>query len=181
MKNLIEEWVVETTKAKGPFKGFLGWLSRGPKDIQVTLPAYDFLRAEVFVMDLKRVEDLDDFDVHDLFVLLLEDFVYHIRLDAELPELLENLKERFERVKSVRAVRREKRVKDNFITITVALEHETILRTQVLLRDLFELDQDFSVQIEDLLKVLVVDLVHELKRGSGKKYARAIMDHLERE
>ena len=151
------------------------WIPRGSYPIEIVFPSYECLRAEVFVADISRASGIKRFKLRDLISLLLDDFIEHIRLDTNVTELLVDLKSRVNRIRATPYRQDEGRM-----SITIYVTYETLLRVQVLLRDLRDIDGAFTLRVEGLVRILVSDIVFEIKKGSGKKLAQAVLQSLEK-
>ena len=150
-------------------------LPRGSYPLEIVFPSYEMLRAEVFVEDIKKASGLKRFKLRDLIALLLDDFIENIRLDSNITELLVDLKARVNRIRATQVRQDEGRM-----SVTVYVTYDTLLRVQVLLRDLRDIDEAFALRVEGLIRILISDIVWEIKKGSGKKLATAVLQSLEK-
>lgn len=161
--------------------------------IDITLPEREFVRADAFVEDIKEMTALRYFDLGDVIAILFEDFIDQVRHGVNQRDILQNLKERRHyitqesRIRELRPVAlnhwqvQEETVQRRIrcVTLTIKAPTKTIRRAETLLYDLEEIDPSFKMTVEDMVTILILDLVNEVKRGNGNRYVQGIIERME--
>ena len=165
-------------------------------ELVIKIPEYDYLRAEVFVEDIRELSGARFFDLGNVINLLYEDFILQVReATTPLPQMIAYLKERRSLITREMKVRELKPIAPNHwhseentivqrrktVSLRITIPRKTALRGEVLLRDMNELDREFSMTLEGLVALLLLDLLSEVKRGNGRKFITGIIARLETE
>jgi hypothetical protein len=195
MRDLIKDRLLEVTgKKRRTILGFIFSSVTFTEDVEISIPEYEYLRAEVFVSDVRKLSgdsSVQRLDVHRLMVMLFEDFVENVRHGTDMGELIADLRMRkhrtqpreLKRVSSdhwkVKEMGADFEYREKRVTLTLEVPKDTLYRAQVLLRDLWEYDQTANWTVESLMTLLVLDLIREVKRGNGGKFAQSIVVNLE--
>lgn len=189
MKDLIRDKLLSLTGRKRV--GFFGILTQSStEEVEITLPEYDYLRAEVFVADTKKLSEdpiVHRLNVPRLIIMLFEDFVEVVRYGTDLNLLIEDLALRKQRTEQRELKRvstdhwtiREFDDREMLVNIILVIPRETLYRAQVLLRDLWEFNQNARWTVEGIITLLILDLVREVKRGNGNKFSQSIVFNLD--
>ncbi len=171
-------------------KGVWKWLDPGYSFIEIMLPYYDYLRADVFVSDIKMFEPDSDIDVGQLVAMVYLQFVLDIRRGEKYSDLntlanyLMSLKEQYisstsktetieellqqdENTWALRPVSKKLQKTDRYADIKLRIKSSEIYRTEILLHDLMEIEPSFNLTTEDLITVMFLRYIKQLKENGN--------------
>ncbi|WP_214482956.1 hypothetical protein [Bacillus sp. SM2101] len=163
--------------------------------IEIQIPYYDYLRGEVFISDIKMLEDDADLDIGNLIAMVLLQFLQTVRKGCDLKKLGTNLllkRDKYayredpfpaeELVKqdetswSLEVVGTDKRKRAKMAHIKLRVKTSEIYRCEVFLHDLSQIIDDFDLSTEELIAVLYMDYMTELKaKGNNPKTIQQIV------
>jgi len=194
--NLISGRLQEiTAPQKGIFATLFGTVNKVPKvDLRIQIPQYEFLRAEMFVEDLMELCDYEiSLQVDELIAILFKDFLTTIARGAIQKQLMVKLMEKretyFRPTETVKEyvnltpnhLRLSEQVvskKVKWVVLQLEVTRKTALRGEVFLMDLMQLDPKFQMSLEELISVLFIDFVVQLKAGNDGKMIQNIINNL---
>ncbi|GGG18655.1 hypothetical protein [Paenibacillus abyssi] len=194
--NLISDRLQEIASPQRSILGNLfGRLSKTPTvGLRLRFPQYDYLRAEMFVEDLLELCDYEiTFQVDDLISILYKDFLVQVAQGTNQKQLLIKLKEKQDRHFRVsdkvaeyvwlnpnHLHRTEKNVprKVKYLMMEMQILRKAALRGEVFLMDLSQLDPEFTLTLDQLISILFIDFVSELKSGNDADLVQNIIAHL---
>lgn len=152
--------------------------------IQVDLPEYEVLRAQVFLDELAdKLDEETQLTIIDLIALLLKDFLYVASTTTKLEILknsLLNKKKQYlsktERVEEYVEVSpghtslqiRNRPRKIHFYTLELTIPRKTALRLEIVLYDLEQMFTSFQMGLDELISIVFLEFVHHLKIGEEK-------------
>lgn len=152
--------------------------------IQVDLPEYEVLRAQVFLDDLAdKLEEETQLTIIDLIALLLKDFLYVASTNTKLEILknsLLNKKKQYlsktEQVEeyvevspghtSLQIRNRPRQIR--FYSLELTIPRKTALRLEIVLYDLEQMFTSFQMGLDELISIVFLEFVHHLKIGEEK-------------
>ncbi|WP_284646386.1 hypothetical protein [Paenibacillus silviterrae] len=161
--------------------------------LRLELRPYDILRAEVFLDDLYECTDEEvKLDVIELVALLYAGFLKQVRLakKSSLKNLASRLMQKYDNwldtSEVVRTYQEQKpdhwilveqvqENKSNVATLHIEMRRKSIVRGEVLLRDLNELVPSFALTLEQLISTLFVDFVAQVKSGKTAELIDALL------
>jgi len=197
--NLISDRLQEiASPPKGIFATLFGSSRHRAKvDIRVRLPQYEYLRAEMFVEDLLDLcDDEVSLGVDDLIAILYKDFLDTIARGANQKELVFKLLDKRDKyLKPSEVIKEFVNISQNHLHLTekvipkkikwvvmqLEFSRKAALRGEVFLMDLSQLDPKFQLTLEELISILVIDFVTQLKAGNDAKLIQSIIDNLQDE
>lgn len=184
-------------------KRFFDYILGNRKYLTIVTGYYDYIRGEVFIDDMFDLyeEVPRGFDLAVLIHLLYKDFLTQIKkgnINKQVAEFLLSGKAQYLGEKKV-----EKRVmkaltehvftfesieeevieegaeKEKKAYITIQMKEAEILRGEIFLHDLTPYLKDQHVTIEDLLTILYLDFINQIKeKGNSDKVQKNILSHL---
>jgi hypothetical protein len=184
-------------------KGFLDYMLGNRKYLTIVTGYYDYIRGEVFIDDMFDI--FDDvprgFDLSVLIHLLYKDFLTQIKkgnINKQVAGFLVSGKARFLGEKKVEKrvmkaltknvfsfesieeeINEEESEKEKKAYITIQMKESEILRGEIFLHDLTPYLNDQHVTIEDLLTILYLDFINQIKeQGNSDKIQKNILSHL---
>lgn len=177
---------------KGLYSFLLGKFEKYSRNqLHIHIPHYEILRAKSFLDDVMELTDhLILLTLEDLIALLYNQFLLQVRNAAKIStlgtrilkkkvELAENsvkLVTSFEEINPNHWALVEKQVKTKLKTktITIELHRKYIERGEIFLYDLMKISPNFSMTLEELISLLLIDFVHEIEKGNSKR----VMDQI---
>ncbi|MFC5402334.1 hypothetical protein [Cohnella soli] len=159
--------------------------------IQVRAEEIDFSRAEVFIGDInkKTKGTFSELTVEHLVHILYADFLIHIREQLNESKVTADAITLEDTVQSLRMKRAayfpRSRKKDptgglatpkRWALLDVQFLRENIQRGEVFLYDAQTVFPEFSMEISELISILFVDFVAQLRRGNQQKLINALID-----
>jgi hypothetical protein len=184
-------------------KGFFDYIFNNRKYLTLVVGYYDYLRGKVFIEDIYDMyEDVPyGFDLAVLIHLLYKDFMTQIKKGAENKQvagfLLSGKAEYLGKKKVERRVMKaltehvftfesieediieEKHKKEKEAHLTIRMKESEILRGEIFLHDLSPFLKDEHMTIEDLLTILYLDFIKQIKEhGNSVKVQKNILFHL---
>lgn len=163
--------------------------------LRIKLEWYQYLRAETFVDDLIEIagEELT-FSVEQLIGILYDDFLRQIRMDVDIKEL-------YNRLKDKQAQRHKKRTEESFVRVSpnhwslreqavevqkkmiafdISISRKSALRGEVFLHDLarHEPSNSLFMSLEELITILLLDFIAEVQKGNQSSVMKRIMQDL---
>ncbi|MFT9486638.1 MAG: hypothetical protein ACH0QD_04615 [Tepidibacillus sp.] len=198
LNNRLKE--IETRNTK---RGYVSshFLKKGPwlksnVTLWLNISSYDLFRAEILVEDLIALagEDLE-FNVDMLIILLYEDFLRQIRAGEELKTLLNRLYQKHsnifeetyeyleqENYYTLKLHKTTSKKKNKYTQFPIEISRQSAIRGEVLLYDLYKIDDNFSMSLEELLSLLFIDFVRKIQTtGNETKTIRGILARLTKE
>jgi hypothetical protein len=183
-------------------KSFLDYVLGNQKYLTIITSYYDYIRGEVFIDDMFDI--FDDvprgFDLAVLIHLLYKDFLTQIKkrnINKEVARFLLSGKAQYLGEKKVeRRVMKAltehvftfESIEEEFIKesekerkayITIQMKESEILRGEIFLHDLTPYLNNQHVTIEDLLTILYLDFINQIKeQGNSDKIQKNILSHL---
>ena len=186
-----------------PSKGLFDYIFGNRRYLKIIIGYYDYIRGEVFIDDMfDMYEDVPHgFNLAVLIHLLYKDFLNQIKkgnINKQVAGFLMSKKEQY-----MGEVKVEKRVmkalSDHLFTfetiekevieedfekekkahITIQMKETEILRGEIFLHDLSPYLKDQHITIEDLLTILYLDFIAQVKEeGNSVKVQKNILSHL---
>jgi hypothetical protein len=195
--NLISDRMQEMTAAP---KGLFASIFRsGPQklakvDLTIRIPHYDLLRAEMFTEDIMELCDYDlQLNVYELVALLFKDFLSQVTNGTDQRALLTKLMEKHEfylqptetRKEYIQVTPNHLQFKDvvvpkktKWVVLKLELTRKAALRGEVFLMDLSQIDPRFQLTLEELIPILIMDFVVQLKAGNDGNLIQGIIANL---
>lgn len=198
--NLLHQKLTGSTSPKG----FFEYLFNNRKYLTLVFGYYDYLRGKVFIEDmLDMYEDVPHgFDLAVLIHLLYRDFMNQIKKGTENKQIAGFLlsgkaqylgmkktekrvmKALTEHVFSFESMEEhiieEKADEDKEAHLTIRLKESEVLRGEIFLHDLSPFLKDEHITIEDLLTILYLDFIKQIKEhGNSTKVQKNILFHLQ--
>lgn len=187
----------------GDSKRFFGSFFSGHKYLEINIPYYDYIRAKIFIQDLRdnfEEEVPYQFNEAVLFHILYDDFLNQIKKGAKNEQIANYLltgKKRYfqQRIQQKRIMKsltphafafetieeeieNDKSREDKTASITLRMRESEILRGEVLLHDLFG-NEDFEMTVEQLIVIVYLDFIQQVKNeGNSIKVQKSILTHL---
>jgi hypothetical protein len=176
--------------------GDLSWsdlFSRSKKYILVKIRAeeIDFSRAEIFIEDIntKTRGAFSDLNLEHLIHILYTDFLLQIRenlnefkfnsdtvtLKDTINSLMEKRKIYFPRQKK-NDVGHHSVIRRCWALLDIDLRREAAQRGEVFLYDAGTVFPDFEMSLEELISILFVDFISQLRRGNQQFMINALLD-----
>jgi hypothetical protein len=176
--------------------GDLSWsdlFSRSKRFVRVNVRAeeIDFSRAEVFIGDINAKTNgaFAALTLEHLVHILYSDFLQHIRenlnevktnadtvtLKDAVNSLIEKRKIFFPRQKRS-DVGNYSVVRKRWVLLEIQLRRETAQRGEVFLYDAGTVFPEFEMSLEELLSILFVDFISQLRRGNQQILINALLD-----
>jgi hypothetical protein len=161
--------------------------------LRLNLRPYDILRAEVFLDDLFDCTDEEiKLEVIELIALLYSSFLKQVRFakKAGLKNLAIKLMQKHDGWLNTREVVRRyhehkpdhwvlveqmKDDKSQVASIDIEMRSRSVLRGEVLIRDLHELVPSFTLSLEQLIATLFTDFIAQVKCGKTAELIDAIL------
>lgn len=160
-------------------------------ELHIKLPHYEVLRANSFLDDVMELTDHSVYlTLEDLIALLYHQFLIQVRSTAkfstlgqkilnkkiELAEKEQKIVTTFEEINPNHWALVEKKVPSKMKTkqITVEFHRKYLERGEIFLYDLIKISPKFSMTLEELVTILVIDFVQEVEKGNSKK----VMDQI---
>lgn len=153
------------------------------KELTLRARDIDFLRAEVFLDDLVAVsgEDVAALTLPVLICLLYEDFLQEVRNTFDVEAMLQRLNEK--RIQHFRkgceADFDNIRMRSKWISYPLVMKRSLALRGEVFLHDLAMHSGSFEMTIDELLSILFMDFMGEVRKGNQRKLMKLIISRLE--
>lgn len=192
-------------KLKGSYsqKGFFDFIFNSRKYLTLVIGYYDYLRGKVFIDDMYDMyEDIPNgFDLAVLIHLLYKDFITQIKKGAENKQVagfllagkVEYLEEKKIEKRVMKALTEhvftfesieediieERHNKEKKAYLTIRMKESEILRGEIFLHDLSPFLKDQHLTIEDLLTILYLDFIKQIKEnGNSVKVQKNLLFHL---
>ncbi|MBY3621236.1 MULTISPECIES: hypothetical protein [unclassified Paenibacillus] len=156
--------------------------------VNIKIPEYDLLRAEVFLEDVMESIDREyEVSMIELTALLVKDFLRVTSTNTKLEELKNNLmsrraeylstkekvKEWVEVAPGHNALRERERVRRRrYFELQLEIPRKVALRAEIILYDLEQMYAPFQMTLEDLITILILDFVHQLQTGKQKEIVK---------
>lgn len=184
-------------------KSFFDYIFGNGKYLTIIIGYYDYIRGEVFIDDMfEMYEDVPrGFNLAVLIHLLYRDFITQIKkgnINKQVAGFLLAGKERYLRENKI-----EKRVmkavtehvftfesieeeiieeeveKEKKAHVTIQMKESELLRGEIFLHDLSPFLKGEHLTIEDLLTILYLDFINQIKeQGNSMKVQKNILSHL---
>lgn len=152
--------------------------------VNVKIPEYDLLRAEVFLEDVMETIDREyEVSMIELTALLIKDFLRITNTNTKMEELKTNLmskkieylsakervKEWVEVAPGHNALReRERMRRRRYFELQLEIPRKVALRAEIILYDLEQMYAPFQMSLEELITILILEFVHQLQIGKQK-------------
>lgn len=191
--DLIQTRLNELCRPRKP-KGFLDRLFpvRPVPEHAVTLkvraPKYFFLRAEVFIDDVMMLaQDVPRLTIGSLIFLLYDNFLSKIRSGVPLQDYLDSLT-RLSRLYSglsselakkseIHWMLQEQHQVPDMATLKLAIDRKYALRGEVFLYDLSFTDDQFSMNLDELISVLFMEFIDAVRTGDTAQVMRSVLQY----
>ncbi|BFH18222.1 hypothetical protein J6TS7_29670 [Paenibacillus dendritiformis] len=150
------------------------------KELTMRVRDIDFLRAEVFLDDLAEVSgDSASLTIPLLICLLYEDFLHGVRDTFNVDKMLQVLNAK--RAQYFRKVGMPENLKfrDRWVTYPLVMKRSLALRGEVFLHDLAMHSDSFEMTLDELLSVLFMDFMVEVRSGKQREQMKLILMRLE--
>lgn len=170
--------------------------------IEVSIPYYDYLRANVLLADMRFVvDDCPSLTIADLIGVVYLQFLYQIRKGVDLknigfylvnkvaefdlvgkPATIEKLQESTPNTWVLSPVLYEDQTIDNPTTAycTITIKEAELLRGEIFLHDLSNLIDNINFSLEKLISALFLDFIAKIKEeGNDEKVIRSIIQSYE--
>lgn len=159
--------------------------------LKVRAEEIDFSRAQVFIGDINKKTNgaFSELTVEHLVHILYADFLLHIRENLNESKITDESLTLEDTVKSLRIKRvtyfpRQKKSEAMNIATTpkrwalldVQFLRENVQRGEVFLYDAETVFPDFQMSIEELVSILFVDFIAQLRRGNQQVLINALLD-----
>lgn len=163
---------------------------RNKKYVELDIKAeeVDFLRAEVFIDDINQLTDgqFNRFSIEDLVLLLYMDFLAQIRDNIDTLNIGQTLQvkytEYYPAQKQYRALQEQETsfsTRKRWMKLNIRIKRSAALRGEVFIHDVRLLLPGFILTLDDILSVLYIDFIHELRKGNQRKVIEMILQRLE--
>ena len=197
--NLLQQ---KLTGSSSP-KSFFEYIFNNRKYLTLVIGYYDYLRGKVFIEDmLDMYEDVPiGFDLAVLIHLLYRDFIAQIKKETDFKQVAgfilsgkaeylgknrtekRVMKALTEHVFSYESIEEEsieaRPEKEKETHLTIRIKESEILRGEIFLHDLSPYLKEEHVTIEDLLTILYLDFIKQIKEhGNSVKVQKNILFHL---
>ncbi|SDO15444.1 hypothetical protein SAMN04487897_10926 [Paenibacillus sp. yr247] len=167
--------------------------SRGKRFVRIEVRAekIDLDRAEVFISDLNKITKgaFADLTIDHLIHILYDDFLFTVRenmtdvkIDANsitqedvVKNLLGKRKIYFPRMKRTEAGEYSL-VRKRWLTYDIHLRRDAAQRGDVFLNDAASEFHEFEMSLTELISILFVDFVAQLRKGNQKMLINALID-----
>lgn len=158
--------------------------------VQVIAPRIYFMRAKSFIEDINDTVMLESkFNLHRLLMILWDGFLGAVRSGKHMNRLLINLYKKhrslYESSSFIadgntpqRYVRTENKNLDHLLCYEVILPRKNHRRIQMLLHDIHDQDSSFVMTVNELLSLLFIDFIHELRFGKGEHLTEDVVAFL---
>ncbi|WP_108671450.1 hypothetical protein [Peribacillus acanthi] len=196
--NLLQEKL----RGNRPKRLFHSFFSSGRKYITLVVGYYDYLRGKVFIDDLlDTFEEAPEFDIAVLIHLLYQDFMNQIKKGYDNRQIALFLRKK--KTEYLEADKQEKKVMkqvtQNIFTfetteedvesphgerekqahITIRIKETELLRGEIFLHDLSPFMAHTTLTIEDLMVILYLDFIKQVKEnGNSSKIQKSILHRL---
>ncbi|MCY9665851.1 hypothetical protein M5X11_12890 [Paenibacillus alginolyticus] len=164
-------------------------------DLRVRLPHHDYVRAEMFVGDIMEMAgDEVSLGVDELIAILYQDFLATVVRGVNQKQLATKLAEKREKyfrpaVKVEEFVNNApnhwtlseqvvaKKVKWGFLQMEIA--RHVAFRGEGFLMDLSLIEPGFHMTLEELISILTMDFITQLRAGNDAKVIQRIINNLQ--
>lgn len=174
--------------------------------VEIELPLFDFRRGEVLISDIERVsEDAPSFDLGQLINLLYLQFMHQVRKGSDISALGHKIMSKMEQFNIVNShtvkkkhekltavspnlfmlqthetIEKRSAPKQATACLTIRMRITEIYRGEVLLYDIYQLNQDYEWNVEQLITMLYLDFIDTIKReGNSEDLFIRIIDAFE--
>lgn len=160
--------------------------------VNVKIPEYDLLRAEVFLEDVMETIDREyEVSMIELTALLIKDFLRITNTNTKMEELKTNLmskkieylsakervKEWVEVAPGHNALReRERMRRRRYFELQLEIPRKVALRAEIILYDLEQMYAPFQMSLEELVTILILEFVHQLQTGKQKDIVKKFVN-----
>lgn len=167
----------------------------GSSLLTIRLPKYEYFRASMFVEDILSLSEYEvSFSVPDLISILYDDFLHQVvngtnqrNLAMKLMKKRENYLYPTKKIDSTvmitdnhaRFIERDIPKKQQWITLELLINKRSALRGEVLLMDITAVEPKFELSLNQLISILIIDFVTELKKGNNAQTMNTIVNRLE--
>lgn len=197
--NLLQQKLTGSSSSKG----FLDYFFNNRKYLTLVFGYYDYLRGKVFIEDIFDMYDdvPNEFDLDVLIHLLYRDFMNQIKKGTDNKQIAGfllagkaqylNVKKTEKRIMKAltehvfsfesleEEVIEEKSDEDKEAHLTIRMKEAEVLRGEIFLHDLSPFLKDVHLTIEDLLTILYLDFIKQIKEhGNSAKVQKNILFHL---
>ncbi|MCY9540489.1 hypothetical protein M5X00_13355 [Paenibacillus alvei] len=148
--------------------------------LEVRARDIDFVRAEVFLDDMYKLtgEDPDNLlSVNSLILLLYEDFLMQIRSQYDSVQMIERLIEKRLFYFRKREIDESDQIliKSKWAILKLPMKRNMVLRGEVFLHDLGLESPKFEMKLEELMSILFMDFMKEVRKGNQRKLIKSIL------
>ncbi|EJW14323.1 hypothetical protein PAV_14c00160 [Paenibacillus alvei DSM 29] len=173
--SLMKQRINEMFGVKEPF-----WKRRSVKEVTLRARDIDYLRAEVFLEDIVSVAGDDSIylTIPELVCLLYEDFLFEIRNSFDVESIIINLSnKRLEHFRKVDSNNIKLRCK--WVSYSISMKRPLALRGEVFLHDLAMSSGEFEMSLDELLSILFMDFMAEVRKGNQRGLIKKIISRME--
>lgn len=173
--------------------------------IEIEVPHYDYLRGNVLLSDIEMVvAEGPSIDIAQLINLLYLQFLYQVRKGADLSTLAHSVVNKMIEcnIWNSTIMKKEKKLtgvtpnlfvlkeydtaeiqekpKQKQAFITIRMKISEIYRGEVFLHDIYNLNNDYIITVEELISMLYIDFIKTIKQaGNDEKVIYNIINAFE--
>lgn len=148
----------------------------------VKVPASDYLRGELICEDVEE-EIEEDFEQIDLMMLLLEDFLQQIIKKNNPIDIYKVLEHMDYQIISIYSNGKVEKVtcQNKNIKLICSIKRKYILRLEVILSDIANLNPQRIFKVEDVLRILYCDFIAKYRNGKLKNVLKSIVSRIDKQ
>lgn len=160
--------------------------------VEIEVPHYDYLRGNVLLSDIEMVVDEGpSIDIGQLINLLYLQFLYQVRKGADLSALAHNVVNKMIECNLLESTLMKKEKKLTSVTpnlfvlkeyetaelskqskprqaiITIRMKISEIYRGEVFLNDIYNLNNEYDITVENLISMLYIDFIKTIKQAGN--------------
>lgn len=198
--NILQKRLSGVIDSKGLFGSFIS----NRKYLTISMPYYDYIRAKVFIQDLRdnyKEEIPYQFDIAVLLHMLYDDFLTQVKKGAKNEQianyLLAGKRRYFQKKPQQKRVMKpitqyvfefetiEEEVietkEDKTAYIELRMRESEVLRGEVLAHDLLFFTKGEEISVEEMITIVYLDFIQNIKsEGNSLKVQKSILSHLKR-
>lgn len=170
--------------------------------VDIEVPHYDYLRGNVLLSDIEMVaEDCSPINIAQLIYLLYLQFLHQVRKGTSLDSLSHSIilkMEEYDLLDSPTIRKKNTKLapvspnlfalqefeekdplsvrKEKTACITLRMKISEIYRGEILLHDMYQLNNEYELNVEQLMAMLYIDFIHTIKReGNDEELIKRIL------
>lgn len=191
-----------SSQRKGLFSVFFEALHRTSRsnrlakvDLSVRLPQHEYVRAEIFVGDVMEMAGDDiSLRVDELIAILFQDFLATVVRGVNQKQLASKLVQKREKYfRSTNKVEEFVNVSPNhwtlsehvvtkkvkWVVLRMEIARHIAFRGEGFLLDLSLIEPDFHMTLEELISILTMDFISQVRSGNDAKVVQRIIHNLQ--